>query len=161
MMRILRSLESREIQQQISSLRAGSKEDILAQLHISLEMYSQMKEKLETAQGELLDAKIIAENQNREICELKKTCRHSTHGNNRERSERHLNSVANAEFYNENNNDENILIDGTHENIPERGEILHVPQKFSSMRNGRVRAPDGSGGSCNVIQTMSGKRFFM
>ena len=162
MMRILRSLQSAEVQSQIGALRTGSKDEVITQLRIALEMYCQVKEKLEYSQEELLDAKIEFENQKRELLELRRSAKHTAAASKSSKTKRP------TEGHNETNNllielenDANIADDSIVRTSNNRSSGMNVPAKFVQKSSLRTLVPDGAGGSKSVLETNSGKRFII
>lgn len=157
MMRILRNMHSSEVQSQMAALRGGSKDEIITQLQIALEMYSQVKEKLEYSQEELLDAKIEVENQRRELIELRKAAKATNYRSSKSKREpeQQDNNALMIELENDTNVSDDNIQRSTHSTIP------NVPSKFVQRGNIRTLVPDGAGGSRGVLETGSGKRFII
>lgn len=164
MMRILRSLESQRVQEQICALRIGSKEEVLTQLQISLEMYCQVKEQLECTQEQLLNAKVKAENLQREIHALSKSMKNLTK-NKPEDQGNHVPPQPpqqptqlldiDDDLYNQ------TILTETDAPIA-KSDTLNVPRKFLfHSSSSRRSVPDGSGGSKGILQVNSGKRFLI
>jgi hypothetical protein len=162
MMRILSNLDSQDIQPQISNLRVGSKEEIIAQLQVSLEMFCQMKEKLSASHEELLDTKIELENYKRENVDLRRTLKQvSTQKQAAPKSKNDIELVDRNLFAELENHDLNITVESQEKN--NRIEtVMNVPAKFAAQKSKlRPVVPDGAGGSKGVISTSSGKHFII